>query len=226
MGKFERDIRKKLKNEVEDFDKWYEKNKSQLIRFEKELSDEAQTSNNTVQLKKKKWWLIPVAFLLVAVSVFLCFLPMMRETTPSYFGDEAVYNTEMTEEDRDKVLNEFPFMAEILYPTFRKILKTDDNSLVFMIIRGEIETEQDYYFLTLQIEYNSYYNFLAKPTYQELENETIVNSYSVHYELIGLDPDGLNLYRILAERNGQKTYWEVHCFEESILQFIDLIFAT
>ena len=53
MGKFERDIRKKLKNEVEDFDKWYEKNKSQLIRFEKELSDEAQTSNNTVQLKKK-----------------------------------------------------------------------------------------------------------------------------------------------------------------------------
>ena len=224
MSKFEREIRKKRKDGIEDFDEWYEKNKLQL-RFEEKSLEEEQISNNAIQVKKKKLWLIPIAFLLVAICAFLCFLPMMKKSTPSYFGDEAVYNIEMNEEDKKSISDEYPFISYILNPVYSKILKTDDNSLVFAIILGEVESEQDYYFVTLQIEYNPYYNFLAKPTYQNLKDETKVNNYTIHHELIGLDSDNLNLYRMLVEKNGQRMYWEVHCFEESILQFIDLMFA-
>ena len=33
----------------------------------------------------------------------------------------------------------------------------------------------------------------------------------------------MNWYRMLTEKNGQKIYWEIHCFEESITEFIDLV---
>ena len=104
-----------------------------------------------------------------------------------------------------------------------KILKIEDDSLVFVILSCELETEADYYFVTVQIEYNSYYNFVAKPIYEKLSQERQVNGYTVSYGQNGFDSDELYWYYMLTEKDGQKTYWEVHCFEESIEQFIDLM---
>ena len=71
MGRFERKIQKRLKDETEEFDVWFEKNKESFPGFVDEQSEEE--SQGTVKLRKKKFWIIPTAFILVALCVFLCF---------------------------------------------------------------------------------------------------------------------------------------------------------
>ena len=103
-----------------------------------------------------------------------------------------------------------------------EILMTEDQSLVFRILDAELELE-DYYLVMVQIEYNPYYNFLSKHIYEDLESKMAVNGYAVSYELSGTDDLGLYRYYMRTEQNGQKIYWEIHCFEESIEQFIALV---
>lgn len=55
---------------------------------------------------------------------------------------------------------------------------------------------------------------------EDLESKMAVNGYAVSYELSGTDDLGLYRYYMRTEQNGQKIYWEIHCFEESIEQFI------
>lgn len=96
---------------------------------------------------------------------------------------------------------------------------TDDLTLALQILDTELELE-DYYLVTVQIEYNPYYNFLSKELYESLQNERLENGYEVSYTLSGTDDLGLYLYHMRTEKNGQRIYWEIHCFEESIEQFI------
>lgn len=228
MARFERKIRKRLKGETEDFDVWFEKNKEHFPGFVNEESEEEEPQG-TVKLKKKKFWIIPTAFVLVALCVFLCFLPMIlnnkENSLPLYFGDEAVYGLDLTEQEQEDIKSEYPFISKLTLATYRKLLRTEDESLVFMIIRGEIETENDYYFVTMQVEFNPYYNFLDKANYENLEAVIELDDNLIHYESQGLDSDELYWYYMLTESNGQRIYWEVHCFEESIEEFIQIIFS-
>lgn len=224
MGKFEKKIRNRMNKEVEDFDVWFEKNQEKFPGFTSIPSEEIEQGNE-ITAKKKKVWLLPVGFLLAAVCVVLCFLPLMRqEQEPMFFGDELVSTNLLSEAEQEQVLKENPYLSQLTYTYGVKLLKNDDNSLVFVILHGELETIEDYYFVTVQIEHNPYYDFLSKPTYSELQQKTEINGYSIKYDLMGLDADELNVYRMLSEKNGQKIYWEIHCFEESIDQFICLMF--
>lgn len=225
MGKFERKIRKRMKNEVEDFDVWFEKNQAKFSDFTNKPSEEIE-QGNAIKVKKKKVWLYPVGFFLAVLCVVLCFIPlMMQGQTPTHFGDEAVYQTPLKSSEQKAILRENPFLAQLSYTNSAKLLKTDDDSLVFVIMLGELETTEDYYFVTVQLEYNPYYEFLSKHTYERLKNQTEVNGFTIRYDLLGLDADELNWYCMSTEKNGQKIYWEIHCFEESIEQFIDLMFS-
>lgn len=223
MGKFERKIRKEMKRETEDFDVWFEKNQEKLSDFANDNYTEKQ-QNEAVQVKKKKIWLISTGFFLVAVCVILCFLPMMLpKSEPVHFGDEAVYEEKLSAEEQSKIIEENPFLSSMTLLAGQKLLKTDDNSLVCVILTSEMETEADYYFITVKIAYNPYYKFVAMPLYERLPQEKQVNGYTVSYGQNGFDSDELYWYYMLTEKDGQKTYWEVHCFEESIEQFIDLM---
>ena len=228
MGRFERKIQKKLKSEVENFDVWFEKNQDKLPGFANNTTTEKEQKSD-VKVKTRKAWLIPAAFLFAAICIVLCFLPLMLgdgsdlPQTPAHFGDEAVYEAAMDQTDQQTILQDNPFLSKLTYTDGAKLLKTEDDSLVFAVMSGEFETVTDYYFVTVQIEYNSYYDFLSKQSYESLQQRTEINGYSVQYDLLGLDADELNWYRMLTEKNGQKIYWEIHCFEESITEFIDLI---
>ena len=107
----------------------------------------------------------------------------------------------------------------------RKIEKTDDGSFVFAILNSELETENDYYLVTVQIEYNPYYEFVSKPAYDNLDHSLMISDFEVGYKLAGFDSDDLYWYYMLTESNGRRIYWEVHCFEESIEEFIQIVFA-
>lgn len=227
MGRFERKIRKRLKDETEEFDVWFEKNKDSFPDFVDVRSEEE--SQGTVKLKKKKFWIIPTAFILVALCVFLCFLPLILKkediTTPSFFGDEIVIEKKMSEEEYQSILQENPFIDKMEVTIAVKIEKMDDGSLVFAILDSELETENDYYLVTVQIEYNPYYEFVSKPEYDNFDRQFFVNDFEIGYRLAGFDSDDLYWYYVLTERDGQRIYWEVHCFEESIEEFIQIIFA-
>ena len=228
MGRFERKIQKKLKSEVENFDVWFEKNQDKLPGFANNTTTEKEQKSD-VKVKTRKAWLIPAAFLFAAICIVLCFLPLMLgdgsdlPQTPAHFGDESVYERVLEDSEKQKVFEEYPFLYELTYTGGAKLVKADDESLVFIIMSCELETVTDYYFVTVQFEYNPYYEFLSKHTYENLQQQTEINGYSVRYDLLGLDADELNWYRMLTEKNGQKIYWEIHCFEESITEFIDLI---
>ena len=224
MGKFERKLRKQMKSEVEDFDVWFEKNQEKFPGFTNMPNEEIEQGSE-IKVKKKKVWIITMGFFLAVIGVVLCFIPlMMQGQTPTHFGDEAVYQTPLKSSEQKAILQDNPFLAQLSYTNSAKLLKTDDDSLVFVILNGELETEADYYFVTVQIEYNSYYDFLSKSSYEELENQTEVNGFSIRYDLIGMDADELYVYRMSTEKDGQRIYWEIHCFEESIEQFIVMMF--
>ena len=82
--------------------------------------------------------------------------------TPAHFGDEAVYEAAMDQTDQQTILQDNPFLSKLTYTDGAKLLKTEDDSLVFAVMSGEFETVTDYYFVTVQIEYNSYYDYLLK----------------------------------------------------------------
>ena len=88
---------------------------------------------------------------------------------------------------------------------------------MFIIIHGEIITQSDYYFMTVQIEYNEHYNFVDKYYYHNLDNSTTTDNFDVSYEQMGLDDGGLYTYLLRLESENLNTvYMEVHCFEDDI----------
>lgn len=116
MARFERKIQKRLKAETEDFNVWFEKNKEHFPGFVNAESEEEEPQG-TVKLKKKRLWIISTAFVLVALCVFLCFLPMILKkdtvSSPSFFGDESVDETLLSEEEYQKILLANPFLLKM-----------------------------------------------------------------------------------------------------------------
>lgn len=230
MGRFERKIKQRMQRDVEDFDVWFAKNREKLGNFAAQSDEEEESENGVKKLKKKAKWLIPLAFVLLAVCVTLCFLPVMRGgqapgSQPALtFGDEAVYNAEMTDEQIREVQAAKPVLSDFYIASGDSVWLIKDDSLVFQRLDAELELT-DYYLVTIQIEYNQYYNFIAKYMYEELETETSSGGYQIRYSQVGTDDSGLYLYRMRTEKDGQTIYWEIHCFEESIGQFIEQVFA-
>lgn len=224
MGKFEKEIKRQMDKEVEEYDVWFERNKDKLARFDKAETEEEIQADGTKKIKAKKKWLIPMAFVLLVIGITLCFLPMMLSggevlEPPQLFGDEAVYSEGMNAEGIEELQKSMPELEGFTIYSGVEILMTEDQSLVFRILDTELELE-DYYLVTVQIEYNPYYNFLSKHIYEDLGSEMTVSGYDVSYTLSGTDDLGLYLYHMRTEKNGQRIYWEIHCFEESIEQFI------
>lgn len=224
MGKLEKEIKRQMDKGVEEYEVWFERNKDKLARFDKTETEEEIQADGTKKIKAKKKWLIPMAFVLLVIGITLCFLPMMLSggevlEPPRLFGDEAVYSEKMTEEEIATLQSGMPELEGFVIHGGTDIRLTDDLTLALQILDTELELE-DYYLVTVQIEYNPYYNFLSKHIYEDLESKMAVNGYAVSYELSGTDDLGLYRYYMRTEQNGQKIYWEIHCFEESIEQFI------
>ena len=97
------------------------------------------------------------------------------------------------------------------------MLYEDSDTLAMVIISGDVETADNYYLLTIQIEYDNNYLFGYKPVYENLEYHKAVGEWSVTYESGLLDPEGLYVYFIRMENEAEQVvYIEVRCFENDI----------
>lgn len=142
--------------------------------------------------------------------------------SPAHFGDEAVSNQPLSEQELSALLSENEFLTQFQILTADKTVLKEDNSTVMTILNADLELT-DYYITKIQIEYNEYYDFVSKPLYENMERQEVVNGHEVTYELYGTDDSGLFLYRMTSEKEGVQIYWEIHCFEESITEFIDSV---
>ena len=223
MGRFEKKIQKRIQLEMEDFEKWFEKNESQFPQFCSDSIIRETGSDGIIRIKKRKIWLIPIAFLIVGLCIFFCLFNKMPQKSPMYFGDELVHYEKLNMEEQNDLLEKNTFLSKFINTAFDKIAMNEDSATVFVIVQGELATETDYYFATIQFEYNPYYNFLDKVNYEELQNEINYNGYTISYESQGLDINELCWYYMLTEKSGQKIYWDIHCFSESIDIFIETV---
>ena len=225
MGRFERKFKKKLKEELPSFDEWFADNKDKLECFS---SDKNEKGRSFAAVKAKRnipWIIILCSFIAAVLCVGLCLLPLLKkEKTPLTFGDDAVYILEMSSEEIAQERNNNAVLNKFIIQRADKLLLWEDDSLVFTVFDADLETESDYYITTIQIEYNENYIFFGKESYETLSERTEIEGIEISYQSFGLDENDMYWYRLNSVEGGQRIYWEVHCFEESIEEFIQIVF--
>lgn len=221
MRRFKRKIKKQLKNETEKFDIWYEKNQDRLTGFAVENEVKEHHKGGSVLVKDRRVWIPMLAFLCciaICVSVLLPILLNKRNNDFGMkFGEESVYYATVSDAELQTTVEEYPFVSKMQRTAQGEIRLLDDDSLVFTIVDGEIDTGDNYYLLKIQIEHNKNYEFGYKAVYLNLKNQAVVKDWNVTYGQGISDPSGLFVYFIrLEDSKGQVIYMEVHCFENDI----------
>ena len=224
MKNFKKGMKAKLNEEAhlagansEEFDRWYAANEDKLGEFSPVSARDADARGG-VRVKRflPAAAFIGLAFVMVMVLVVL-FVTNNGGESDFTFNSDMVYNRELTDEEFAAVEEQYDFIDNMDVTDSIKLLYNEDNSLVFIIIHGEIITQSDYYFMTVQIEYNEHYNFVDKRYYDDLDNSTTTDNFDVSYEQWGIDDSGLYTYLLRLESENLNTvYMEVHCFEDDI----------
>ncbi len=221
MGKLERKIKKQIKNETEDFNVWYDKNQDRLSDFSAKEDCKPYHKVGNVLVKDKRFW-IPTLAVFCLIAIFLTvLLPILLNNRQKdfdfRFGDDRVYSTALTDAEFQTVAKDYPFINKMQITEKDVLRLLDDDSLVFTIIDGEVDTGDDYYFIKVQIEHDKNYEFGYKAAYLNHKNQTTVKDWKVTYEQGVNDANDLFVYFIrLEDSKGQVIYMEVHCFENDI----------
>lgn len=221
MGRLERKMKKEIKKNAEGFDTWFEKNQDRLNDFTVESEVKERHKGGNVLVKDRRVWIPIVAcicIIAICVAVLLpIYLSRGNNDFDMTFGDDRVYPVMMTDAEMQATIEDYPFIEKMQIPVPVKLRLWDDDSLVFTIIDGEIDTGDNYYLLKVQIEHNQNYEFGYKSVYLNLKNQTFVKDWNVTYGQGINDPSDLFVYFIrLEDRKGQVVYIEVHCFENDI----------
>lgn len=224
MKNFKKEMKAKLNDEAhlagansEEFDRWYAANEDKLGEFSPVSARDANARGG-VRVKRflPAAAFIGLAFVMVMVLVIL-FVTNNGQEDDFTFSNDMVYNSKLSESELTIVEEQYDFIDKMSITDSIKLLYREDDSLVFIIMQGEIATQSDYYFITVQIEYNEHYDFVDKPIYYRLDNNLVVDDYSVSYEQMGLDDSRLYVYLLRLESENLNTvYMEVHCFEDDI----------
>lgn len=224
MKNFKKEMKAKLNDEAhlagansEEFDRWYAANEDKLGEFSSVSARDADARGG-VRVKRflPAVAFIGLAFVMVMVLVVL-FVTNNGQEDDFTFSNDMVYNSKLSESELTIVEEQYDFIDKMSITDSIKLLYREDDSLVFIIMQGEIATQSDYYFITVQIEYNEHYDFVDKPIYYRLDNNLVVDDYSVSYEQMGLDDSRLYVYLLRLESENLNTvYMEVHCFEDDI----------
>lgn len=218
MDKLQRKINKEIKNHQQSFDEWYKENHSVLSKFDGQTSE--VPNGNTVAKVRKVW--IPVVSFLLLVSVCLSIvLPIVFSNVNNdfdlTFSEKDVYTMELSDSEFDVACNEYEFIRNMEITSKDGLYLKSNKSLVMAIVRGEVISEDNYYLLDLQIEYNKNYNFGYKPIYEDLDNSTQAGKWSITYENTSVELSGLYVYLLrMVNSEGQVIYIETHCLENDI----------
>ena len=218
MHRFQKKIQTEIKKHQPSFEEWYAENRGKLGIIEESSAD---MPNGNTLIRSRKIWLpvvVAVLFLSFCLAVILPLLLNRSDNNFDFtFSEEDVYSVKLTDEEFATIGDEYAFIQNMQLSSKEALRYNENDALVMAVIRGEVETEENYYLLTVQIEYDNNYLFGYKRVYENLEYHKAVGEWSVTYESGLLDPDGLYVYFIRMENEAEQVvYIEVHCFENDI----------
>lgn len=218
MDKLQRKIKKEIKKHQQSFDDWYEVHHVALSRFDGQTSE---VPNGNTAVKARKIW-VPIVSSLLMVAVCLSIvMPIVFSNGNNdfdlTFSEGDVYTMEFSDSEFEVACNEYKFIRNMEITSKDGLYLKSDKSLVMAVLGGEIVSEDNYYLLDLQIEYNKNYNFGYKPIYEDLDNSTRTGEWSITYENTSVDLSGLYVYLLrMVNQEGQVIYIETHCLENDI----------
>lgn len=159
-----------------------------------------------------------VAFAVICLAVILTvILNNGNKNSDLTFGDDDVYTVSIDDSTYTELADNYAFINKMQVTEQAEIRLRQDDSVVMYIIRGELETDSDYYFIDILFEENSNYHFGYRSVYENLENEIQVDGWCITYDQNSTDAGGLYVYMFrLVNNDGQVVYMEIHCFENDI----------
>lgn len=226
MGRFERKILKTLKKQTPSFDNLYSRINNEVDKTHDNFDCDNNGNVKVKRLNKSIFiysCMLLIALLFISIVIICNFKNNVIDSDP-LFGDEAVYNIALEDSKIESLTNEFPIIDKIEYLSGTQIYHIVDDSLVFSIVEGEIETETNYYLLTIQIEHNKSYQFLNKENFLQIENEFTKKGYDIGISFVEIDEMGLYWYRMKTEASGQRIFWDIKCIDNSINELIEKLF--
>ena len=231
MGRFERDIRKKIEESDKPFNEWFAERQDRLTDFEPPEEPASDLGPVKVRRRTFAWLTGAIAVLLVAFVVTAVFLfrgqPQSQPQIPDLtFGEEGVYMEVLTEDDYQQTIQRVPVLTKLTITEQWAIRHSVDHSIVMVNLVGEQMTDTDFYFVNARIEYNENYMFLEKSQYDNLENVETIGDTLVSYGVAGTDEYGLTEYRILSETDDATVYWTVSSVNDLLEEWLQLTFGN
>lgn len=158
MEKLEREIRKRMKQSAEPYEVWAQKHSDELAKIAAKQESQTVDVGGAVKAKRRIpnfAWLIGAGIVLLTLILTISILlsrnasqtqiPSQPQIPDLSFGDDFVNVSYMTEDEISAIKEEVPQFSNFLITEATKSTHLEDGSLVMYTIRGELETEDDFY---------------------------------------------------------------------------------
>lgn len=238
MNRIERRFKREIGKNIESFDAWAEKHREELAAVGvPERAAEAVPAEATAALvpataagpavrQKRpfmKWVYSGAAVCLAVLCVILAiaFYPPREENY--VYSDSEVKTGVVTEAEIAALTEVFQLLSEFSEVTTQGVRLIRNNALLMLVYSGELETESDYYLVTVRQWFDKRYNFISKNDYSDFTDYLEYEDLTVEYKFVGVSFDGFNQYLMGFEKNNITYYFSISCFSEDLTEFIGLL---
>ncbi len=228
MGKFERKMQNEVKQNMKSFEEWQEENAVEFVKPIKEVKSHNWAKIGKLIVASATSLVVVIGATIFAINETKPEIPIVNNSTSDEileFAEHEIHNTVLQPEEYNQLmLTEMNFDLTLQYSNYTAVRTIANDKLVFAIVYGEIETENDYYLLTFKFHIDERYNYIDKPRYEGLANSMSVGEYSIWYEENPVVSADLITYDLKIVRNDTVCYLEMQCFENDFNGFIELLF--
>ena len=238
MGKLEREIRKRMKQSAEPYEVWAQKHSDELAKIAAKQESRSVDVGGAAKAKRRVpvfVWLIGAGIVLLTLVLTVSILlsrnasqtqiPSQPQIPDLSFGDDFVNVSYMTEDEISAIKEEVPQFSNFLITEATKSTHLEDGSLVMYTIRGELETEDDFYLIEARILYNDNFVFLGRTNYRDFEMTQTIGDTKVSSKYVGKDSDDIYQYLLLSENGNTTVYWSLDSYEGLFDEWLEITFA-
>lgn len=238
MGKLEREIRKRMKQSAEPYEVWAQKHSDELAEIAAKQESRSVDVGGAAKAKRRIpnfAWLIGAGIVLLTLVLTVSILlsrnasqtqiPSQPQIPDLSFGDDFVNVSYMTEDEISAIKEEVPQFSNFLITEATKSTHLEDGSLVMYTIRGELETEDDFYLIEARILYNDNFVFLGRTNYRDFEMTQTIGDTKVSSKYVGKDSDDIYQYLLLSENGNTTVYWSLDSYEGLFDEWLEITFA-
>lgn len=225
MGHFERKLRKKVSQFQKPYGVWRKEHEEKLERAVK-----AEEHDGAVKAKRRipnVLWLAAAGIVLLIIAIMVAAVLTRNGAESDFtFGEDSVQSVALEEGELAEILDEIPQLNYLQQTIGIKSVYQKDQSIVMVMLSGEMETINDYYFVEAKIVYNDNFIFLDKWEYDELDEKEAIGGTSISYKSYGTDEVGLYVYLAVTETQSAMVYWKVSCIEGLFDEWLESMFGT